>query len=732
MKKRNKLISLGVLTTTIFYSCSPVLTLAVTEEQASTVQSSDSLKEDTFSTYDSISSESTQASINETSSSEEAILATTESENEYFTADISAFMDKEINLVPGSNSELHFSESENGLAVIGTNSNLTKQTFSFQQTEDGWLNIQNNSTKNYLTIDESNDSLYFTDLQESDKQKWHFVNEENGTYYIESKTKQLLVITEDNSLKVSNGEVKQRWLIEVPTQEDSSTESSTIESTTSTTNTTNTTNESSTNFQEPKAISAAFNVVEQIPIDKTKIKITIKNPNGGNVSNVQFPTWSSTNGQDDIKWLNGTKNADGSWSVTIDVNQYKHDGKFLTHIYTKVDGKDTYLASTSYNLEFSPTNVITKTAVGKDKMKITIANPNRGDVSNVQFPTWSSTNGQDDIKWLNGTKNVDGSWSVIVNANEYKHDGQFNTHIYAKVNGKDKFLASTSYNLEFTNVNKVEQTAIGKNKMKITIFNPNRGNVSNVQFPTWSSTNGQDDIKWLNGVENADGSWSVTVNANEYKHGGQFNTHIYTKVNGKDTFLASTSYKLDKMVSTHLFVMGHGGWDPGAVGNGTNEREFTRNELLPILKKYASQLKGSAVSFYDPSRDMYQDSKIMNGAYAVSSDISSVTEIHLDSGTIYSTGGHVIITPGAKTEENKNISAVIRNNVGWNPSYAYNFGFSERTDLLNLNVFNKRNIPYRLTELGFISNSNDLNTIRKNKEKIAKELIEQTTGEKIQ
>lgn len=114
------------------------------------------------------------------------------------------------------------------------------------------------------------------------------------------------------------------------------------------------------------------------------------------------------------------------------------------------------------------------------------------------------------------------------------------------MNGKDTLLATTSYSLEFTNVNQVTTSAIGKNKMKLTISNPNRGNATTVQFPTWSNTNGQDDIKWLNGTKNSDGSWSVTVDANDYKHDGKFLTHIYTKVNGKDMFLASTSYNLTK------------------------------------------------------------------------------------------------------------------------------------------------------------------------------------------
>ncbi|MCC9272938.1 MAG: N-acetylmuramoyl-L-alanine amidase, partial [Enterococcus aquimarinus] len=45
----------------------------------------------------------------------------------------------------------------------------------------------------------------------------------------------------------------------------------------------------------------------------------------------------------------------------------------------------------------------------------------------------------------------------------------------------------------------------------------------------------------------------------------------------------------------HLFVMGHGDTDPGAVGNGTNERDFTRRELLPYLQKYANQLKNNRI-----------------------------------------------------------------------------------------------------------------------------------------
>lgn len=51
------------------------------------------------------------------------------------------------------------------------------------------------------------------------------------------------------------------------------------------------------------------------------------------VQKVTFPTWSSANGQDDICWYNGKKNADGSWSAEITSANLKHAGTVITHCY---------------------------------------------------------------------------------------------------------------------------------------------------------------------------------------------------------------------------------------------------------------------------------------------------------------------------------------------------------------------------------------------------------------
>src|SRR5699024_2238379 len=103
-------------------------------------------------------------------------------------------------------------------------------------------------------------------------------------------------------------------------------------------------------------------------------------------------------------------------------------------------------------------------------------------------------------------------------------------------------------------------------------------------------------------------------------------------------------------MAKHLIVYGHGQSDPGAVGNGYCERDFTRNVLGPYLEKYARQLKNNTVDFYDKSLDMYTQSRAGRGAYSVSTSYASVTELHLDAASPAATGGHVIVKAGFKAD----------------------------------------------------------------------------------
>jgi hypothetical protein len=55
----------------------------------------------------------------------------------------------------------------------------------------------------------------------------------------------------------------------------------------------------------------------------------------GNASTVYFPTWTTANGQDDIKWYLGTNLGGGTWKASIDfaANHNNEMGEYNTHVY---------------------------------------------------------------------------------------------------------------------------------------------------------------------------------------------------------------------------------------------------------------------------------------------------------------------------------------------------------------------------------------------------------------
>ena len=159
------------------------------------------------------------------------------------------------------------------------------------------------------------------------------------------------------------------------------------------------------------------------------------------VREVKLPTWSSVNGQDDIIWYTATKQANGTYKVTVKASDHKNStGLYYVHLYyVQNNGTLIGVGGTSTNVTISPEKL-------KPTGKITIQNnnPNTGTfevvVSNVfspngvrevKLPTWSSVNGQDDVSWYTATKQADGTYKLFVNASNHKNStGEYNVHLY--------------------------------------------------------------------------------------------------------------------------------------------------------------------------------------------------------------------------------------------------------------------------------------------------------------
>lgn len=177
-----------------------------------------------------------------------------------------------------------------------------------------------------------------------------------------------------------------------------------------------------------------------------------------------------------------------------------------------------------------------------------------------------------------------------------------------------------------------------------------------------------------------------------------------------------------------LIVSGHGGSDPGAVGNGTNERDFIREYIGPNIQKYLKQA-GHTVDLYGGSKqsqNLYADTaygqRIGNhknyGMYWVKRQkYDVVVELHLDAASPSASGGHVIISDRHSADQiDKNIDQVLKDTVGTIRP------IDKRGNLLNANVAANLNMNYRLVELGFITNKGDMDYLKKNYDDFSKAL----------
>lgn len=187
-----------------------------------------------------------------------------------------------------------------------------------------------------------------------------------------------------------------------------------------------------------------------------------------------------------------------------------------------------------------------------------------------------------------------------------------------------------------------------------------------------------------------------------------------------------------------LLIAGHGYNDPGAVGNGTNERDFIRSSIVPNVAKYL-KTAGHIVHLYGGatmSQDCFQDSaygqRIGNyrdyGMYWVSRQgFDVVVEFHLDaSANVNVDGGHVII---AAELEPDNIDINLQNTLDKHVDTFH--GISRRNNLLNVNIARDYGVNYRLVELGFITNKGDMDYIRKNLQAFTKDLADAIHGREI-
>ena len=275
---------------------------------------------------------------------------------------------------------------------------------------------------------------------------------------------------------------------------------------------------------------------------------------------VKIPFWSHANGMSDIKWYTPTRQADGSYTVTVKASDHENaNGRYEAQVfYIDARGQKRFVqkAFVERNDPSKPTGVISITNnkdSGTFDVVISDVYSPKG-VRTVQVPIWSEVDGQDDIRWYEATRQTDGNYKVTVQVANHKYStGIYNVHLYYIQNDGSQIgvggtqtnvtLSEPKADLAITGLN----NATGSYDVVISNLVAPRG-FKEVLVPTWSEKNGQDDIIWYKAAKQANGDYKVTVRSNNHKgDSGLYNSHVYLVDNdGKFIGLGGKSVSLKR------------------------------------------------------------------------------------------------------------------------------------------------------------------------------------------
>ena len=253
----------------------------------------------------------------------------------------------------------------------------------------------------------------------------------------------------------------------------------------------------------------------------------------GDLTQVWFPTWSQVNGQDDLRWHEAARQTDGSWTCRIALSDHSGTGVYFIHAYGNT--KKNLVAHTTVTVPQAsqpsqpeqppqPVRSGMQAVLSADGRYLDVTLAGRSDLTKVWFPTWSSVNGQDDLRWYEATKQPDGSWTCRVPLANHKSAGGFFLHAYG--NNKKNLVAHTTASVSQV-VSPQVWTRLHDGGRYMTVTLTGRSDLTKVWFPTWGAANGQDDLQWYQAVRQSNGDWSYTVNLSQHRDKGTYFVHVY-------------------------------------------------------------------------------------------------------------------------------------------------------------------------------------------------------------
>ena len=155
------------------------------------------------------------------------------------------------------------------------------------------------------------------------------------------------------------------------------------------------------------------------------------------IRTVQVPTWSDKDGQDDIRWYEATRQANGDYKVSVKASDHKNStGKYHLHLYyIQNDGSRIGVGTTTTDVEVR--NAMTKTQASIKNVNATNGTytvavdqaPQGRQIKNIRVAAWSKAH-QENLYWYSATPSGMHT-EITVSANNHGNEaGNYTTHVY--------------------------------------------------------------------------------------------------------------------------------------------------------------------------------------------------------------------------------------------------------------------------------------------------------------
>ena len=272
---------------------------------------------------------------------------------------------------------------------------------------------------------------------------------------------------------------------------------------------------------------------------------------GAQVSQVRFAVWGEVNGQNDLRWINGTRNADGSWTARVDVRNHRETGRYQVHAWvTTTAGQNALTSVTTFNVRPATGGTVqivnANLSAGIFDVVVSGVNSPSG-ISQVQVPVWTRAN-QSDIRWNVATRQNDGSFRATINISDHGfHVGVYHIHAHITTGNGQFLIRGATHNVP--NVPQATVTAVNRGNTD-TFFDLRltnaalHGTLQQVHFAVWSERNGQNDLVWYSGVLNG-GEWTATAEIHNHRYTGRYHVHVWgTRQDGSMAMLGSTTFNV--------------------------------------------------------------------------------------------------------------------------------------------------------------------------------------------